>query len=77
MEENLQPLKANFQKEQSKFIFGDSFTCGIRWSEFNYWFHKGYAQFKVFSGDTSKKLLHYGTNIEKQKIRRGFTVCWC
>ena len=51
MEENLQPLKANFQKERKQIvIFGDSIPRGIRLHEFNYWLHKGYAQLKSFPG---------------------------
>ena len=57
MEENLQPLEANFQKEKK--IVSDSIPRGIRVREFNYWLHKGYAQLKSFPAGASKKLLHY------------------
>ena len=59
MEENLQPLKANFQKEKQTVIFSDSIPRGIRLREFNPCFHKGYAQLKSFPGGTSKELLYY------------------
>ena len=59
-EENLPPLKANFQKEKQQIvIFGDSILRVIRLREFNYWLHKGYAQLKSFPGGTSKELLYY------------------
>ena len=60
IEENPQPLKANFRKEKSKIvIFSDSIPRGIRLREFNCWLHKGYAQLKSFPGGTSKELLYY------------------
>ena len=59
MEENFQPLKANFQKEKNKVIFSDSIPHGIRLRKFNYWLHKCYAQLKSFPEGTSKELLYY------------------
>ena len=60
MEENFQPLKANFQKEKKQIvIFSDSIRRGIRLREFNYWLHKGYIQLKSFPCGISKELLYY------------------
>ena len=74
-------FESKFSKRKKQIvIFADSIPGGIRLLEFNYRFHKGYAQFKSFPGGTSKLCgtsIVCETNIEKQKIRRGFTACWC
>ena len=68
MEENLQPLKANFQKEKKQIvIFSDSIPCGVTLCEFKYWLHKGYALLESFPGGTSKELLYYVEPILKNK----------
>ena len=60
------PYRRKFSASESKFskrkqivIFGDSIPRGIKLHEFNYWLHKGHAQLKSFTGDTSKELLYY------------------
>ena len=51
-----QPLKANIGKNV---IFGDSIPYDIRLREGNYWFHKGFAQLKLFPSGISKELPYY------------------
>ena len=60
MEENFPSLKASFQKKKTQqiVIFSDNIPRGIKLREFNYQFHKGYAQLKSFPGGTSKELLY-------------------
>ena len=59
MEENFQPLKANFKKEKIV-IFSNNIPSGIRLREFNYWLHKGYhGQLKYF-------LKNFGTMSNQQ-----------
>ena len=68
MEENPQPLKANFQKEKKQIvIFGNSIPRGIRLHEF-YWLHKGYAQLKSFPGGTSKELCYVEPKLKSKKF---------
>ena len=45
----------NFEKEKKVVIFVDSIPRGIKLHEFNYWFHKGFAQLKSFPRGTCKE----------------------
>ena len=57
---NNHPENQQFSKRKKEIvIFSDDIPRGIRLREFNYWLHRGYAQLKSFSGDTSKELLYY------------------
>ena len=62
--ENQHSFGRKFSAPESKFskrkivIFSDSIPRH-RFSEFNYWFHKGYVQLKSFPGGTSNELLYY------------------
>ena len=47
------------KRKKQVVIFSDSIPRSIRLREFNYWLHKGYAQFKSFPGGTYKELLYY------------------
>ena len=57
---NNHPENQQFSKRKKEIVtFSDDIPRGIRLREFNYWLHRGYAQLKSFSGDTSKELLYY------------------
>ena len=60
MEKKFSASETKFSKRKKQLvIFGDSIPRSLRLREFNYWFHKVYAQLKSFPGGTSKELLQY------------------
>ena len=77
MGETFLPLKENLQKKKRVVIFGGSIARSIRLCEFNYRLYKSFAQFKSFSGGTSKEHLYYVESILKdKKYPPDFTSCW-